>query len=52
MTVAENIAYGLKIRGDSRESIDTQVEEMMNLIGLQGLPNDSLENSQADSSSE
>jgi iron(III) transport system ATP-binding protein len=37
MTVAENIAYGLRIRGDSRESIDSQVEQMMNLIGLQGL---------------
>ena len=36
MTVAENISYGLRVRGDDSESIDARVEEMLELVELPG----------------
>ncbi len=37
MTVFENITYGLKIRKESAAVIDVRAEEVMRLVGLQGL---------------
>lgn len=37
LTVFENIAYGLKIRGDSGQEIGRKVGEIMRLVGLEGL---------------
>ena len=37
LTVFENIAYGLKIRRDSTESIRKTTEKIMLLVGLEGL---------------
>jgi len=37
LTVSENIAYGLKIRRDSRKNIRKKTEEIMRLVGLWGL---------------
>ncbi len=37
MTVAENMAYGLRIRGLSKEAIRTRVEQTAALLGLQTL---------------
>ena len=36
MTVAENIAYGLKNRGIGKQEIKTRVEEMLDLVELRG----------------
>ena len=37
MTVAENIAYGLKMRGWPAEKRDARVHEMADLVGLHGM---------------
>jgi iron(III) transport system ATP-binding protein len=37
LTVFENIAYGLKIRRDSANDIRKKTEEIMGLVGLEGL---------------
>ncbi len=37
MTVAQNIGYGLKLRGLARAGIDRRVEELQDLLGLSGL---------------
>ena len=37
MTVAQNIGYGLKLRGRPRAEIAAQVAEIQNLLGLDGL---------------
>ena len=37
MTVAQNIGYGLKLRGMARAGIDRRVEELQDLLGLTGL---------------
>jgi ABC-type Fe3+/spermidine/putrescine transport system ATPase subunit len=37
MSVAENIAYGLKVRGGRREDIQRRVGQMIELVGLAGL---------------
>lgn len=37
LTVRENIAFGLKTRGENKEEIIRKVDEIMNLIGLNGL---------------
>ncbi len=37
MTAARNIGYGLKLRGMPRAEIARQVEEVLELLGLQGL---------------
>ncbi len=37
MTVMENISYGLKLRGDSKEEVINKTNEIMNLMGLDGL---------------
>jgi ABC-type Fe3+/spermidine/putrescine transport system ATPase subunit len=34
--VAGNIAFGLRMRGESREQIDARVAEMLDLVGLAG----------------
>jgi spermidine/putrescine ABC transporter ATP-binding subunit len=39
MTVAENIAYGLRVVGVPRSEIDARVEEAIALVRLQGLEN-------------
>lgn len=39
MSVAENIGYGLKIRGKSKQEIAAKVEEMLNLVQLEGYGN-------------
>ena len=36
MTVAENIGYGLKMRGAGRDAITRRVEEMLTLLQMQG----------------
>ncbi len=36
MTVAENVSYGLRVRGDDDESIEARVEEMLELVELPG----------------
>lgn len=36
MTVAENVAYGLKARGESADSVRSRVQQMLEMIGLQG----------------
>jgi len=37
MTVAQNIAYGLKVRGLDSSSVRAKVDAMLDMIGLQGL---------------
>lgn len=37
MTIAQNIAYGLKIRGVSRPEISRRVQEVVKLVHLEGL---------------
>ncbi|MFD2333534.1 ABC transporter ATP-binding protein [Cohnella sp. GCM10020058] len=37
MTVAENIAYGLKLQKDSRADIRRKIGEMLDMFGLKGL---------------
>ena len=37
MTVAQNIAYGPRLRKDSREDIDRQVRDVVRLVDLGGL---------------
>ena len=37
MTVAENLAFGLKLRGESRETIAQRVKEAAELLGLGGM---------------
>jgi len=37
MTVFENIAYGLRIRKESKEEVKRKVDDIMNLIGLENL---------------
>ncbi len=37
LTVAENIGFGLKVKGASRSEIEARVKEMLNLIGLPDL---------------
>ena len=37
LTVAENVAFGLKVAGQPRAEIDTRVKEMLALIGLPDL---------------
>jgi sulfate transport system ATP-binding protein len=39
MTVAENIAFGLTVRGETRGRCQQRVEELLQLMGLQGLGN-------------
>ncbi|MEI4483843.1 MULTISPECIES: ABC transporter ATP-binding protein [unclassified Phyllobacterium] len=39
MTVAQNIGYGLKLQKHSRETINSRVAEMQELLGLSGLGN-------------
>jgi sulfate/thiosulfate transport system ATP-binding protein len=39
MTVAENIAFGLTVRGQARTQCQRRVEELLQLMGLQGLGN-------------
>ena len=39
MTVAQNIGYGLKLRRYSRAAIVSRVEEMLSMLGLEGLGN-------------
>ena len=36
MTVAQNIAYGLRVRGWARDRIDARVDEMLKLLQLEG----------------
>ena len=36
MNVAQNIAYGLRIRGDNRAAIDQRVDELLELVQLEG----------------
>ncbi len=36
MNVAQNIGYGLRIRGDSRAAIDTRVTQLLELVQLEG----------------
>ena len=33
-TAAENVAYALKVQGESRNSIRSKVPEVLNLVGL------------------
>jgi sulfate/thiosulfate transport system ATP-binding protein len=37
MTVAENIGYGLRVRGTLKSRIDARVDELLNLVRLDGL---------------
>jgi ABC-type Fe3+/spermidine/putrescine transport system ATPase subunit len=37
MTVAENVAYGLRVRGIGRRDIRPRVERMLHLVGLVGM---------------
>jgi len=37
MTVAENVAFGLSVRGTAREDAARRVEEMLSLVRLEGL---------------
>jgi len=37
MTVAENLAFGLKLRGEPRETIDKRIAEAADLLGLDGV---------------
>ncbi|MFP9060391.1 ABC transporter ATP-binding protein [Natrialbaceae archaeon A-chndr2] len=37
MTVGENIAFGLKRRGDSADAIDSRIDEVLDLVDLGGL---------------
>jgi iron(III) transport system ATP-binding protein len=39
LTVYENIAYGLKIRKESRQEVHRKTGEVMRLVGLEGLEN-------------
>jgi ABC-type Fe3+/spermidine/putrescine transport system ATPase subunit len=44
MSVAENIGYGLKVRGGRRAEIDRRVAEMIDLVGLAGVADKSVTN--------
>lgn len=37
MSVFENVAYGLKVRGDDKKEIKQRVEESLDLLGLEGM---------------
>ena len=37
MTVAENVAYGLRVRGAAKRDIRARVERMLDLVGLVGM---------------
>lgn len=37
MNVAENVGYGLKVRGEGREQVARRVAEMIDMVGLAGL---------------
>ena len=37
MTVARNVGYGLRLRKMAKKEIDTQVDRMLELVGLEGL---------------
>jgi putative spermidine/putrescine transport system ATP-binding protein len=37
MNVRRNVGYGLKVRGERRAAIDAKVDEMLALLGLEGL---------------
>jgi putative spermidine/putrescine transport system ATP-binding protein len=37
LNVADNIAFGLNVRGEARRHIDAEVERMLELIGLPGI---------------
>jgi putative spermidine/putrescine transport system ATP-binding protein len=37
LSVAGNVGYGLRIRGASKEQIETTVEELLNLVSLSGM---------------
>jgi putative spermidine/putrescine transport system ATP-binding protein len=37
MTVAQNVAFGLRMRGFDRKAIEAQVSEALTLVGLEGL---------------
>ena len=39
MTVADNVAFGLKVKGVARDEIKSRVDEMLQLIGLPDLAN-------------
>lgn len=39
LTVADNIAYGLKVRGEPRQEIGSRVAQTMEVVELQGLGN-------------
>lgn len=39
MTVGENIAYGLKVRGDSADKIKARLDKMLELVELDGYEN-------------
>lgn len=39
MSVAENVGYGLKVRGMSGDAIKRRVEDMLELVGLSGYKN-------------
>lgn len=38
-TVRQNIAYGLEVRGDSRQGRESHVQSMIELVGLRGFEN-------------
>ena len=44
MNVSENIGYGLKVRGVPRAEISRRVTEMVDLVGLAGLADNSVSN--------
>jgi ABC-type Fe3+/spermidine/putrescine transport system ATPase subunit len=44
MNVAENVGYGLKVRGAPRAEIGRRVAEMIDLVGLSGLADKSVTN--------
>ena len=46
MNVSENIGYGLKVRGAPRAEISRRVTEMIDLVGLAGLADKSVSQSQ------
>lgn len=37
LTVAQNIAYGLRARGDSKPQVSARVRELLELVGLEGM---------------
>lgn len=52
MTIAENIAFGLKIKGKSKAYIDDKIKYALKLVNLEGYENRSRRFSPAASSSE